>query len=104
MTGPELEQTPDGILLPVQAQPRARKNVLSGWHAERLKVCITQAPEKGKANHAILKLLAKALGLKRSQIELVSGQTSPQKMFCIHDIAADELLTRIEAVLSDAKS
>ncbi|MCA9067812.1 MAG: DUF167 domain-containing protein [Planctomycetaceae bacterium] len=102
MTPPELELTPDGLLLPVQAQPRARKNSLSGWHADRLKVCVTQAPEKGKANQALLKLLAKSLGLKRSQIQLVSGETSTQKMFCIQDITAEELLSRIDTVLTDS--
>lgn len=103
MAAPELEQTADGILLPVQAQPRARKNFLSGWHAERLKVCVTQVPEKGKANQAILKLLAKSLGLKRSQIQLLSGETSPQKLFCIQDITRKELLSRIEAALAESK-
>lgn len=103
MTAPHLAHTPDGILLPVQAQPKARKNALVGWHAERLKVSITQAPEKGKANQALQKLLAKSLGLKRSQIQLVSGETSPLKMFCIQNITPEELLSRINAVLPEAK-
>jgi uncharacterized protein len=104
MNVPELEQTPEGVLLPVQAQPKARKNQIVGWHAGRLKVQVTQAPEKGKANQAILKLLAKSLGLKRSQIQLVSGDTSPQKLFCIEGISAEELMSRIAEALGKSSS
>lgn len=95
MDVPELDQTPEGVLLPVQAQPKSRKNQITGWHAGRLKVSITQAPEKGKANQALLKLLAKSLGLKRSQVQLLTGETSAQKLFLVQDISAEELLSRI---------
>ncbi len=99
---PELEETADGVLLPVQAQPRSRKNAIAGWHAGRLKVSITQVPEKGKANLALAKLLAKSLGIKRSQIRLVSGETSPQKVFSITEHTAAEVLSRISAALEES--
>ena len=102
MDVPELEQTPDGVLLPVQAQPKARKNMIAGWHAGRLKVCVTQVPEKGKANQAILKLLSKSLGIKRSQIELVSGETSTQKLFRVQDISSEQLLSLIAEALGES--
>jgi uncharacterized protein (TIGR00251 family) len=97
-----LEQTPEGVLLPVQAQPKSRKNMLAGWHAGRLKVCVTQAPEKGKANQALMKLLVKALGLKRSQVELLSGETTPLKMFRIQGVTAEEILSLIAQALGDS--
>ncbi len=99
MDNPDLEKSAQGVLLPVQAQPGARKNSLSGWHAGRLKIQVTQAPEKGKANQAILKLLAKSLGIKRNQITLLSGETSTRKVFQIQDITAEELLSKIASVL-----
>jgi len=79
----DLEETPDGMLLPVKARAGASQNAIKGTHDGRLKVSVTQAPEKGKANQAIVKLLANSLGLSRSRIELVSGETSPQKTFLI---------------------
>ncbi len=79
----ELQSTTEGIILPVHAQPGARKNGITGVHAGRLKVAVTQAPEKGKANQALVKLLAELLGIKRSQITLVAGETSSQKKFLI---------------------
>jgi uncharacterized protein (TIGR00251 family) len=48
-----------------------------------LRVAVTAAPEKGKANRAIAELLAKTLGVSKSSIELISGETSPQKRFLI---------------------
>ena len=71
----------DGAILPVRAQPRARRNEVRRIQDGALKVCVTQAPEKGKANKAIVEVLAKWLGLRRSQIELISGETASQKKF-----------------------
>ena len=55
----ELESTGEGVRLPVQALPKARKNEIGPIHAGRLRIAVTAAPEKGKANSAIIKLLAK---------------------------------------------
>ena len=60
-----------------------------------LKVCVTQAPEKGKANKAIAEFLAKTLGSKKSQIELISGETSHHKKFSIRGITLQELAARL---------
>lgn len=49
----------------------------------RLRVHVTAAPEAGKANAAVQKLLAKALGLPKSRLDLVRGATSRDKVFAI---------------------
>ncbi len=54
-------------------------------------MCVTQSPEKGKANKAVIELMAKALGLRKSQIELISGESSHQKRFLIRGITPQEL-------------
>ena len=48
-----------------------------------LRVSVTQAPEKGKANKAVARILAKALGVGVKDVELVAGPTSPRKEFRI---------------------
>ncbi|TXT33772.1 MAG: hypothetical protein FD138_1796, partial [Planctomycetota bacterium] len=53
-----LETHPQGIIVPVKAQPGARRNGVAGEHAGALKVQVTQAPEDGKATDAVLELLA----------------------------------------------
>lgn len=90
-----LEQRSNGVILPVRAQPGAKRNGVTGEHAGQLKVSVTQAPEKGKANQAIIEVLASELSLKRSQINLVSGETSGQKKFLVTDISLEELGARI---------
>jgi uncharacterized protein len=97
----DLTDTPEGVLLLVQAQPKAKKNAVLGVHDGRLKVAVTQAPEKGKANDAILKLLAKSLGLKRSQLEIVSGETSSKKVLRLTGIDARQLGDRIDGLLRE---
>lgn len=95
----QLDATPSGIVLPVKAQPGARRNGITGEHAGALKVAVTQAPEKGKANDAIIDVLVEALGLKRNQIELISGATSPQKKFLVTGLTRQELDARINSRL-----
>jgi uncharacterized protein len=90
----------EGILLPVQAQPAARSDGITGQHDGRLKVACTQAPEKGKANKALVRILAGALRLKRSQIRLHSGETASKKEFLVTDIAAADLEERIAAAVA----
>jgi uncharacterized protein (TIGR00251 family) len=90
-----LEPHAEGTILPVRAHPGARRNEIRGHQGGMLKVSVTQAPEKGKANKALVALLAKQLSLRKSQIELLSGETTAQKRFLIRGIAPAELLQRI---------
>jgi uncharacterized protein (TIGR00251 family) len=94
----ELESHAEGVILPVRAQAAARRNGIKGVHAGALQVMVTQAPEKGKANKAIIEVLAKSLGLKKSQFELISGETQPQKRFLVRAVAPDELAARVRTV------
>jgi uncharacterized protein (TIGR00251 family) len=98
-----LEATAVGVVLSVRAKAGARVNALQGVHEGALKVAVAQAPERGKANRAIIELLAETLGLRKSQIKLVSGETSQQKRFVISDITPDDLSARIAAVLRRGK-
>ena len=91
----DLQPHAEGVILPVRAQPGARRNELRGQQDGMLKVCVTQSPEKGKANKANGALLSKSLGLRKSQIELLAGETSPQKRFLIRGVTAEELSRRI---------
>ena len=95
----DLEEHPDGTILPVRAHAAARKNEIRGHQAGMLKISVTQAPEKGKANKAIIALLAKELNLKKSQVELLSGETSPQKRFLLRGVKVQAARERIELFL-----
>jgi uncharacterized protein (TIGR00251 family) len=89
----------EGCILSVRAQPGARRNELVGEQAGALKVAVTAPPDKGRANDAIVEVLAEALGLKRRQVELVGGPTSRQKKFLVRNLTADALRNKLQALL-----
>lgn len=81
--------------LDLKVSPKAARNAVTGWMGEVLKVSVTAAPEKGKANQAVEALLAEALGLARSAVTVVAGQTSKQKRVEIAGLDADEVRRRL---------
>lgn len=94
----ELTKHPEGVVLPVKAQPGSKKNELRGEQNGMLKVCVTQVAERGKANKAIVELLAKELELRRSQIELLAGELQANKRFLVRQVTVEELAVRIAAI------
>ena len=73
--------------LRLRVHPKARKNAITGLRGDALKISVTAPPEDGKANEAVLHVLAEALGIPHSSIELVSGATSRDKVV---DVALDD--------------
>ena len=96
----DLQSHPGGVILPVRAHP-ARRDEVRGVQDGALKVCVTQAPEKGKANKAIIEVLARWLGVRKSQLELVSGETASQKKFLVREIEREDLAERINKRLAE---
>jgi len=92
----ELQPHAEGTILPVRAQPGAHHNEIRGEQDGMLKVCVTQSPEKGKANKALIALLSKSLSLRKSQLELIAGETSQQKRLLVRGVTPEELSKRIE--------
>src|SRR5215472_14550539 len=90
----------EGWVLPVRAQPGARRAGVQGEQAGALKIAVTAPPEDGRANQALVEVLRKTLGVKRSQVELIGGQRSRDKQFLIRGIARAELDVRLKALLS----
>ncbi len=91
----DLQLQGEGVLLPVQAQPKARKVGVIGIHNGRLKVAVTEPPDKGKANDAVIRVLAEFFGIRRSQIELLTGATNTLKTFRINGLGMSEIEARI---------
>ena len=89
----------EGCVVNVKAQPNARRNLIVGEQAGALKVAVTAPPDKGRANDSIVLVLADALGLKRSQVELIAGATSRAKKFLVRGLTADALRIRLRSLL-----
>ena len=94
---------PDGLLLTVKAQPGARRAGLEGLaqtaDGPALKVKVAAPPEEGRANEAILTLLAEALEVKRRAVTLVSGASSRLKRIKIEGDPA-HLTQRLAALIA----
>jgi uncharacterized protein (TIGR00251 family) len=93
-------QHTEGVILPVRAQPGARKSGIVGEHAGALKVAVTAPPQDGRANTALLQTVRAALDLKRAQVELLSGVTSRDKRFLIRGLTVDEVRARLAVILT----
>lgn len=86
-----VERWEDGASFLVKAHAGSRRDAISGVHDGMLKVEVTTAPEKGKANKAIIKFLAKKLGVGASELVLLSGETNPKKRFGIKGMSPEAL-------------
>ena len=64
----------------VRVQPRAKRNAVQAATGGGLKVYVTAPPEDGRANEAVIEILAEVLGVKRRQVEIVSGETNRNKV------------------------
>jgi uncharacterized protein YggU (UPF0235/DUF167 family) len=90
-----------GSLIKIKLTPNATKNAfgaevfIDANGAEYLKASVTTAPEKGKANKELLKMLAKSLELAISKFELISGQTDHFKKIFINQALNEELAQKI---------
>ncbi|MBD9652495.1 DUF167 domain-containing protein [Ensifer sp. ENS09] len=78
----------DHIRLTVRLTPNGGRDAIDGVEAaadgdEHLKVRVSAVPEKGKANQALLAFLAKKLGLAKSKLSLISGETQRKKILRI---------------------
>lgn len=95
LSGLTIEPWGDGSAFLVKAHAGARRDRLAGVHDGMVKVEVTTAPEKGKANKAILKFLAKQLSVAAGDIELLSGETNSRKRLGVRGVAPEALRVKL---------
>ncbi len=69
----------EGFLIDVHVQPGARRTVVIGPHGQRLKLAVQAPPLEGRANDAVIELLARRLGVRPSSVHVVGGKGSRDK-------------------------
>lgn len=79
-----LRPCPDGVLLGIRVTPKSARNEVTGQTegadgSVSLQVRVTAQPEKGKANKAVIQTLARSLGLAKTDLTIVSGETARHK-------------------------
>ena len=90
-----IQPHPDGATLAVRAQPGAKKDAVLGRHGDSLKVAVTAPPEDGRANAALVEHLKTVLGVKRSQVVLLSGEKNRNKVFLIRGLTPEQVEARV---------
>jgi uncharacterized protein len=90
-----IEATPTGITIRVYVAPRSSANKVVGMHNGALKVALTAPPVEGAANKALIEFFAKALGVAKSAVKLVSGETSRHKVVSVVGVEAQASLKRL---------
>jgi uncharacterized protein (TIGR00251 family) len=86
-----IRDIPDGCTLSVRVHPGAKRNAITGFHDGALKISLTTPPTDGRANEALISILAERLSIPRSRISLISGATSRSKSLRITGKSAAEV-------------
>ena len=75
----------------VHVTPRAGRDEIAGWRGAELSVRVTAPPEGGKANAAVCRVVAKALGIPKTAVSVVRGDTSRHKSLRAEGVTPDDL-------------
>jgi len=90
-----IESDGERCVIAVKVVPGASRDELAGRLGEAIKVRVAAPPEGGKANRAVCKLLAEALGVGRQAVAVVAGASQPRKRIAIEGLSPDEVRQRL---------
>jgi uncharacterized protein (TIGR00251 family) len=88
----ELNEKDGGVTIRVRVQPRAPRTEIAGEHAGALKLRIAAPPVDGKANKECRRYLAKLLKVSATSVEIISGESSRDKVIRVSNISALRVL------------
>ena len=89
--------TPPRASLKVRVQPRASRDQVVGYRGDQLRLRVAAPPEDGRANEAVIALLARALGLPQSRVSILRGHASRNKLVLIEGVDEAEVQRRLNA-------
>ena len=88
----------------VRVQPRAKRNAIEAVAGGPVKAYVTAPPEGGKANQAVVALLAKTLGLAKGRVTIVQGHRGRNKRVRIDGLTEEDVLQRLHNILKNSSS
>jgi uncharacterized protein len=91
-----IQEFDNGVIFTAKVVPGSSKTAVCGLFNGMLKVKVSAAPEKGKANQCLVEFLAKQLGVKKNAIHVISGQISRVKRLQVSGISAAMLLKKLD--------
>ena len=90
-----LREWADGVELEVRVVPRSSRTRIVGEHEGRLKVQLNAPPVDGEANQALIILLAKVFGVRKSAVTIVSGETAKSKRVRVEGLSLADAVSRL---------
>jgi uncharacterized protein (TIGR00251 family) len=81
--------------LRVHVTPSARQEQIAGWHGGSLRVKVRARAEKGRANQALLQVLARRLGVAAASLSIVRGAASRDKLVQVDGLSEEEMRARL---------
>jgi len=87
-----------GVVLHLRVQPGARRSEVVGRHGDALKVRVAAPPVEGKANAAVVALVAGLLGVRVAQVEVIAGPTSRTKRVQVAGVTIDQVRAALGAL------
>lgn len=86
-----IEQKDGTVRVPVRAQPRASRSELAGEYDGALKVRLAAPPVEGEANRELERFMSRLLGVPKSAVRVVAGQTGRSKVVEIDGVSVDDV-------------
>lgn len=95
----DLRQRGEAVAFSVRVVPRASRNTIAGIQDGAVRIRLTAPPVEGAANEALISFLSSVLRVPKRDIELVSGQTAPNKVVSVSGLSAEEVEARLRSQL-----
>ena len=92
------QQSQPSATIKVRVQPRASKDEILSCRGDALRVRVTAPPEGGRANEAVIGLLAGALDVPKSRVNIIRGMASREKLVMIESLTREEVQRRLNVV------
>lgn len=96
MSNPAVEEIDNGVVFKVKVVPGSSRTAVCGLLDGMVKIKVSAAPEKGKANKRLLEFLAKELGVKKNAVSIITGKTSGVKNVRVLGISTRTMLKKLK--------
>lgn len=90
-----IQEVDEGVIFTAKVVPGSNRTAVCGLLDEMLKIKVSAAPERGKANQCLIELLAKQLGVKKNAVSIIFGKTKPIKRVQVSGISPETLLKKL---------
>lgn len=97
--GGPLRRTKEGVVLAVHVQPGARREGAGPLHGDRLRLRVNAPPDAGRANARVVELVADLFGLRRADVQILTGATSRRKDLLLGDVPLEDARARLASIL-----